>query len=126
MTQVLSFISRKGGSGKTTNAINLATTLQNRRKKVMLLETDTNYTLNSLRKLELFKKKITTDNNFPIVGSEDNLVASEIEILRKRNVALFHEGKCCRCGLPLTNPLSISRGLGDDCYRRYIQRVHML
>ena len=57
MTQVLSFISRKGGSGKTTNAINLATTLQNRRKKVILLETDTNYTLNSLRKLELFKKK---------------------------------------------------------------------
>jgi chromosome partitioning protein len=84
MTQVLSFISRKGGSGKTTNAINLATTLQNRRKKVILLETDTNYTLNSLRKLELFKKKITTDNNFPIIGSEDNIVASEIEILRKR------------------------------------------
>jgi len=38
------------------------------------------------------------------------------EILRSKNVALFHEGKCCRCGLPLTNPLSISRGLGDDCY----------
>ena len=61
MTKVISFISRKGGSGKTTNAVNLATTLQSRRKKVMLVETDTNYTLNSLRKLELFKKKITTD-----------------------------------------------------------------
>jgi len=38
------------------------------------------------------------------------------EILRQKNVALFHEGKCCRCGLPLTNPQSIDRGLGDDCY----------
>lgn len=38
------------------------------------------------------------------------------EILIEKNVALFHEGRCCRCGLPLTNPESIDRGLGDDCY----------
>lgn len=38
------------------------------------------------------------------------------ESLRKKNVALFHEGRCCRCGLPLTHPQSIDRGLGDDCY----------
>lgn len=38
------------------------------------------------------------------------------EILRKRNVGVFHEGKCCRCGMPLTHPESISRALGDDCY----------
>ena len=38
------------------------------------------------------------------------------EILRRRNVALFHEGKCCRCGMPLTHPVSISRAFGDDCY----------
>ena len=38
------------------------------------------------------------------------------EILREKNVGLFHEGKCCRCGMPLTHPESISRALGDDCY----------
>lgn len=38
------------------------------------------------------------------------------ERLRAKNVALFHEGRCCRCGLPLTHPQSIERALGDDCY----------
>jgi hypothetical protein len=37
------------------------------------------------------------------------------QLLRDRKVSLLHEGKCCRCALPLTNPLSIDRGLGDDC-----------
>jgi len=38
------------------------------------------------------------------------------ELLRQKNVGLFHEGKCCRCGMPLTHPQSIDRALGDDCY----------
>jgi len=37
-------------------------------------------------------------------------------ILRTKGVSLLHEGRCCRCGLPLTNPQSIERGLGDDCF----------
>lgn len=81
-TKVISFISRKGGTGKTTNAINLATSLQAMKKKVMLVETDTNYTLNSLRKLELFKTKKKEDRYFKIVGSEDHRVAKEIQQLR--------------------------------------------
>ena len=36
--------------------------------------------------------------------------------LRQKGVTLLHEGKCCRCALPLTNPASIERGLGDDCH----------
>ena len=55
MTKIISFISRKGGTGKTTNAINLATMLHSLGHKVALIETDTNYTLNTLRKLEVFK-----------------------------------------------------------------------
>lgn len=38
------------------------------------------------------------------------------QTLREKGVALLHEGKCCRCALPLTNPASIERGLGDDCH----------
>ena len=81
-TKVISFISRKGGTGKTTNAINLATSLHAMKKKVMLVETDTNYTLNSLRKLELFKTKKNENKCFKIVGSEDHRVAKEIKQLR--------------------------------------------
>lgn len=77
MAKVISFISRKGGTGKTTNAINLATTLNNLGKRVVLVETDTNYTLNTLRKMELFKSR-ENGKAFEILGSQDNTVAGEL------------------------------------------------
>lgn len=39
------------------------------------------------------------------------------EILNTRKVALLHEGRCCRCGLPLTHPESITSGLGPECIK---------
>ena len=57
MAKVISFISRKGGTGKTTNAINLSTMLHSLGHAVALIETDTNYTLNTLRKLETTGKR---------------------------------------------------------------------
>jgi chromosome partitioning protein len=81
MAKVISFISRKGGTGKTTNAINLATTLHCLGKKVILVETDTNYTLNTLRKMELFKTG-NEKNGFEIMGSQDSDVAGELSDLR--------------------------------------------
>lgn len=55
MAKIISFISRKGGTGKTTNAINLATALHHSGRHVILVETDTNYTLTTLRQLEKLK-----------------------------------------------------------------------
>lgn len=81
MAKVISFISRKGGTGKTTNAINLATTLYQLGKRVVLVETDTNYTLNTLRKMETFKAD-NAKNGFDILGSQDNVVADELLTLR--------------------------------------------
>lgn len=77
MSKIISFISRKGGTGKTTNAIHLTTTLKQMGKKVLLVETDTNYTLNTLRKMEMFK---SGDNKaaFEILGSNDDQVADEL------------------------------------------------
>ena len=83
MTKVISFISRKGGSGKTTNAINLATSLSKIGYSVLLVETDTNYTLISSRKLELFKLKEKEDKYFPILASEDHRIADEIKTLKE-------------------------------------------
>jgi chromosome partitioning protein len=82
MAKVISFISRKGGTGKTTNAINLATTLHHMGKRVVLVETDTNYTLNTLRKMEVFKNK-DGKNGFEILGSQDHAVAEELASIRE-------------------------------------------
>jgi len=35
-----------------------------------------------------------------------------------RNLEVWHEGKCCRCGRLLTDPVSIERGLGPECCKR--------
>jgi chromosome partitioning protein len=82
MSKIISFISRKGGTGKTTNAINLATSIASANKKVMLVETDTNYTLNTLRKMEAFKSK-NEKTGFEIVGSQDDTVADELIRLKE-------------------------------------------
>jgi chromosome partitioning protein len=83
MAKIISFISRKGGTGKTTNAINLSTTLHLLGKKVLLVETDTNYTLNTLRKMELFKVKDGGKPGFAISGSNDSQVADELTKLKQ-------------------------------------------
>lgn len=82
MAKIISFISRKGGTGKTTNAINLATTLHQMGKKVLLVETDTNYTLNTLRKMELFKGE-KGKFGFEILGSNDEQVAAELVSMKQ-------------------------------------------
>ncbi|HEY3430706.1 MAG TPA: ParA family protein [Cyclobacteriaceae bacterium] len=88
MPQIISFISRKGGTGKTTNAINLATALHESGKKVLLVETDTNYTLNTLRKMEQLKGE-AGGSTFEILGSEDHQVADEL-IKIKQNSNLHY------------------------------------
>jgi len=82
MAKIISFISRKGGTGKTTNAINLATTLHLLGKRVLLVETDTNYTLNTLRKMEIFKEK-DGKGFFEILGSQDSQVAEELTKIKE-------------------------------------------
>jgi len=83
MPSIISFISRKGGTGKTTNAINLATTLHHMGKRVLLVETDTNYTLNTLRKMEVFKSG-AHQGGFELLGSQDGQIADELAQLKER------------------------------------------
>ncbi|MTI20004.1 ParA family protein [Fulvivirga sp. RKSG066] len=78
MTKVIAFISRKGGTGKTTNAINLATMLNNLGHKVALIETDTNYTISTLRKMEVYKSGAKENSLFDIIGSNDEQIAEEL------------------------------------------------
>ncbi len=82
MAKVISFISRKGGTGKTTNAINLATSLHDLGKKVLLVETDANYTLSTLRKMEMYKAP-EKSHPFEIVGSDDTRIADELVVIKK-------------------------------------------
>lgn len=88
MPDVISFISRKGGTGKTTNAIHLATTLFHMNKKVILIETDANFTLSTLRKMEAFRTK-SESKSFEILGSRDENVADELIKLRENKKTDF-------------------------------------
>lgn len=45
-------------------------------------------------------------------------VADPISLRGKVN--LFHEGHCCKCGLPLTHPESISTAIGPKCLKDMI------
>jgi chromosome partitioning protein len=81
MVKVISFISRKGGTGKTTNAINLSTSLAGSGKRILLIETDANFTLTTLRKMEIFKTK--KEENFAVAGSSDENVANELIRLKE-------------------------------------------
>lgn len=85
MTKIISFISRKGGTGKTTAAINLACVLHSIGHKVCLLETDTNYTLNTLRKMELHSAKANNEAIFQVFGSSDDTVVNDLKKVQKEH-----------------------------------------
>ena len=85
MAKIISFISRKGGTGKTTNAINLATTLNSMGYKICVIETDTNYTLNTLRQMEMYKLGEKAGEMFDILGSVDKDIASELHKIKSSN-----------------------------------------
>jgi hypothetical protein len=38
-----------------------------------------------------------------------------------KNLFVYHEGRCGRCGKKLTTPESIERGLGPECYKRSVK-----
>ena len=47
-----------------------------------------------------------------------NFVANGLKnpsIFRQKGASIFHEGRCCRCAMPLTHPDSIILGIGPDC-----------
>lgn len=87
MSTVISFISRKGGTGKTTNAINTATTLFNSGLNTILVETDTNYTLSTIRKMDLFKYgEEAVNKSLRIVGAHESNVIDDINKLKQMEV----------------------------------------
>lgn len=86
MTKIISFISRKGGTGKTTSAIHLATMMHSLGHTICMLETDNNYTLNTLRKMEMYKTGAKEEAVFKIIGSEDHKVLEDIETLKHKSL----------------------------------------
>jgi len=85
MAQVISFISRKGGTGKTTNAINIANVLCDMGNHVVVIETDINYTLSALRKRE--RRKLAEGKRIPdLVRTEETSVVKMIKTLQNDGV----------------------------------------
>ena len=47
-----------------------------------------------------------------------------LEVLEKFSdkLAIYHEGRCCKCGMPLTVPESIDSGIGPECNRQMLAK----
>jgi hypothetical protein len=46
-----------------------------------------------------------------------------LEVIEKfDNLAIYHEGRCCKCGMPLTVPESIDSGIGPECNKRMLEK----
>lgn len=37
-----------------------------------------------------------------------------------KDMSIYHEGRCARCGRQLTDPDSIQRGFGPECYKKAV------
>ena len=94
-----------------------------------------------------FVKRLTTDNNYIYLGaifpggfvrtpktSHTAFVSKQFQIwnwfwLRLGNgggihpeLKVYHEGRCGRCGIELTDPESIKQGYGPECRKKRYQR----
>ncbi|HXH18842.1 MAG TPA: ParA family protein [Chitinophagales bacterium] len=86
MTKVISFINRKGGSGKTTSAINTATALRQMGFEVTLMETDTNYSLSHVRNRELAATGEGGGRYPDLMQTEEDTAAKVIKSFRRNMV----------------------------------------
>lgn len=42
-------------------------------------------------------------------------------------LTIYHEGRCCKCGMPLTVPESIDSGIGPECKKTmYAKSIEVL
>src|SRR5687767_2128413 len=86
MTKVISFINRKGGTGKTTSAINTATALRQMGFEVTLMETDVNYSLSHVRNKELASTG-EGGGKFPeLMQTEEDSVEKLIKAFRRNMI----------------------------------------
>jgi chromosome partitioning protein len=119
--KIIAFISRKGGCGKTTNVAHTAALLS-QKHTVLVLETDPNYTLHTLRKMELFQQQnAPEDAPYRIEICQENELEKRLAQIKKQGGYEFvivdsagkttdeHSKKLCLASDLVVIPTSLSQ-----------------
>lgn len=81
---------------------------------------DRSYGFELLGFLNMQAKEFRRRKNPDFVGTKTWIwLLQNLESLERfETLSIYHEGKCCKCGMPLTVPESIESGIGPECLRK--------
>ena len=67
----------------------------------------------------LTKKSVFTEGSVEVKALRFAIARVSKGLSMPEGYAVQHEGKCCRCGRKLTEPTSINRGVGPECWTKF-------
>ena len=84
---------------------------------------ESNYTYMGMLDPNLLNVRLTRKSRFSENSLPVQVVRWGLKMLKEGRplpdgYAVYHEGKCCRCGRKLTTPESIVKGIGPECEKR--------
>ncbi len=69
-------------------------------------------------KVQLTRASKMTEDSYPVKLANrvlTRVMSGDTAAITEAGFDVHHEGRCCRCGRPLTTPESIKRGIGPEC-----------
>jgi hypothetical protein len=84
---------------------------------------EADYTYMGIYAPETGSVRLTAKSKFTPDTKPVKVIQWAVKVIREgkplpEGYSVQHEGRCCRCGRTLTDPLSIERGIGPECWEK--------